>query len=86
MSKIQEIKSCSQCGHYNIIFGRWKCHYDLSNVPKFSSIDFLNDVLPDCPLKESDYWKKELLEWIEKEKILNMVSEIKLIQKIQEMN
>ena len=38
-----------------------------------------------CPLKHSDWWKEELLEWIEKEKILNMVSEIKLKQKIKEL-
>ena len=82
MSKILILEKCMDCGHCKIIHGSIRCDHD-----KFSlkSIPDTGKVLPDCPLPDSDVWKKELLEWIEKEKILNMVSEIKLIQKIQEM-
>lgn len=64
MSKILILEKCMDCGHCKIIHGSIRCDHD-----KFSlkSIPDTGKVLPDCHLPDSDAWKKELLEWIEKE-------------------
>lgn len=91
MSKILEVKSCTECRNYKFQCWEWKCFAN-KHDPKV--VDNPDIVLPDCPLKDSDAWKKELLEWIEEEKfdcrddnwvtdIVVLVEDLK--QKIQEM-
>lgn len=92
MSKILEVNSCWDCKKMgrNPVLG-----FGCKVTSEIFKHDYTETVSPNCPLKDSDAWKKELLEWIDEKQYSamsesdwtdEMVVGVKdLKQKIQEM-
>ena len=67
MSKIHKIEKCGFCSnqHDCECFARDKNGHLIFDVGKMDTPTV--GIRLDCPLPDSDAWKKELLEWIERE-------------------
>lgn len=91
MSKIFEVNSCYECESVSIFVTKNAQTARCAKTGKEINCDFRNAVDADCPLKDSNYWKKGLVDWINRQRIdsdwpaPDDISIDKLLQKIEEM-